>query len=196
MKRIAFLSVMVLMVVSLAGCKKGNVSIKTSEIETNTMLIKSDGTIQAAVVETFEKDYYDLSELKIFINESVSKYNQKTGKENAVVLDSLDKKKGNAVMVLNYDNMEDYAQFNEVEAQNLTSLSSEDMDKIPDVLKSADGEKEIKKDDLLSMDDVKVVILNEDYHLILPENIQYYSGGEVTGKKEINAVAEGCVVVY
>jgi len=196
MKRIAFLSVMVLMVVSFAGCKKGNVSIKTSQIETNTMLIKSDGTVQAAVVESFDKDYYDLEELKTFINERVAQFNKNAGKENAVVLDSLEKKKGNAVMVLQYDNMEDYAKFNETDAQYLTSITQDTLSQIPDMLKTPDGEKTISKEELLTMKNVKVVILNEEYHLILPENIQYYTGGDLTGKKEIDAAAQGCVVVY
>ena len=88
MKKFAFLSVMVVMIVTLAGCKKGNVSIKTSGIEANTMLIKSDGAVQVATIEEFNESYYDLEELKVYINNNLTEFNQSVGNETAVVLAS------------------------------------------------------------------------------------------------------------
>lgn len=196
MKKIAFLSVMVLMIVALAGCKKGNVSIKTSEIEANTMLIKSDGVVQVATVEEFNESYYDLDELKEFINENLTEFNQEVGNETAIVLDSLEKKDGNAIMVLEYANMDYYAQFNEVEAVLLTEITSDGLAKLPDTLLNAKEDGSISKSDLTSIEDAKAVILNEAYHLIVSENITYYSNGTLIDENEIQTAADGTVVIY
>ena len=196
MKKFAFLSVMVVMIVTLAGCKKGNVSIKTSGIEANTMLIKSDGVVQVATIEEFNESYYDLEELKVYINNNLAEFNQSVGNETAVVLDSLDKKNENAIMVLEYANMEYYAEFNEVEAKLLTTVTDSDLGELPDTLQSAQEEGTISKSELTSLEDAKVVILNEEFNLIVSGKIKYYSNGTLVDKNEIQTSAEGTVVVY
>ena len=196
MKKFAFLSVMVVMIVTLAGCKKGNVSIKTSGIEANTMLIKSDGVVQVATIEEFNESYYDLEELKVYINNNLAEFNQSVGNETAVVLDSLDKKNENAIMVLEYANMEYYAKFNETEAKLLTAVTDSDVEELPDTLLSAQEEGTILGSELASLEDVKVVILKEEINLIVSGKIKYYSNGTLVDKNEIQTSAEGTVVVY
>lgn len=196
MKKFAFLSVMVVMIVTLAGCKKGNVSIKTSGIEANTMLIKSDGAVQVATIEEFNESYYDLEELKVYINNNLTEFNQSVGNETAVVLASLDKKNENAIMVLEYANMEYYAKFNETEAKLLTAVTDSDVEELPDTLLSAQEEGTILGSELASLEDVKVVILKEEINLIVSGKIKYYSNGTLVDKNEIQTSAEGTVVVY
>lgn len=196
MKKFAFLSVMVIMIVALGGCKKGNVSIKTSQIEANTMLIKSDGVVQVATVEEFNESYYDLDELKTYINENLTEFNQSVGNETAVVLDALDKKDGNAIMVLEYANMEYYAEFNETEAKLLTTVTDSDLAELPDTLQSAQEEGSISKSELTTLEEAKVVILNEEYKLIVSDKIKYYTNGTLVDQKEIQTKDEGTVVVY
>ena len=196
MKKLAFLSVMVFMIFTLAGCKKGNVSIKTSQIEANTMLIKSDGIVQVATVEEFNESYYDLDELETYIKENLAEFNQSVGNETAVVLDALDKKAGKAIMVLEYANMEYYAEFSETEAKLLTTLSDSDLEELPDTLQSAQEEGSISKSELTALEEAKVVILNEEYNLIVSDKIKYYSNGTLIDAKEIQTNGEGAVVVY
>lgn len=194
MKRLAFLSVMVLMIVTLAGCKKGNVSIKTSEIEANTMLIKSDGSVQVATVEEFKESYYDLDELKEFINKNLTEFNQKVGNETAVVLDSLDQRKGNAIMVLHYANMAYYAEFNDTDAKLYTSVA--DAKQLPETLINAQEDGSMSKNDVLSLEDAKAVSLSEEYHLIVSGKIKCYTNGTIIDKNEIQTTTDGTVVVY
>lgn len=184
------------MIVTLAGCKKGNVSIKTSGIEANTMLIKSDGAVQVATIEEFNESYYDLEELKVYINNNLTEFNQSVGNETAVVLASLDKKNENAIMVLEYANMEYYAKFNETEAKLLTAVTDSDVEELPDTLLSAQEEGTILGSELASLEDVKVVILKEEINLIVSGKIKYYSNGTLVDKNEIQTSAEGTVVVY
>lgn len=174
MKKLSFLFVMVLLLTTLAGCKKGNVTIKTSEIEQNTMLVKSDGTIQVATVEEFNQDYYDLNELESFIHDNITEFNQKVGNDKAIVLDSLDKKKDKAIMVLEYANMEFYAQFNEVEAALLEEVTGDTVKSFATTLIQA-GKEEADSAEFESLKNAKAIVLNEEYDLLLGEKIRYYS---------------------
>ena len=175
MKKLSFLFVMVLLLTTLAGCKKGNVTIKTSEIEQNTMLVKSDGTIQVATVEEFNQDYYDMNELESFIHDNITEFNQKVGNDKAIVLDSLDKKKGKAIMVLEYANMEFYAQFNEVEAALLDEVTSDTVNSFATTFVQAGKEEDADSSELESLKNAKAIVLNEEYDLLLGEKIRYYS---------------------
>ena len=159
MKKLSFLFVMMLLLTTLAGCKKGNVTIKTSEIEQNTMLVKSDGTIQVATVEDFNQDYYDLNELENFIKDNITKFNQKVGNDKAIVLDSLDKKKDKAIMVLEYANMEFYAQFNEVEAALLDEVTSDTVQSFATEFVQV-GKEDTDFSELAALKNAKAIVLN------------------------------------
>lgn len=196
MKKIAFLTVIVVMIATLAGCKKGNVTIKTSEIEANTMLIKSDGAVQVATVEEFTESYYNLEELKAFIHEHLTTFNDEVGNEAAVVLDSLDKKNGNVIMVLEYANMDYYAKFNEVEASFASSITSKDIESFPSTLVNAKESGSINKSELASLTDAKAVVLNEEYRLIVSDDILYYSNGTIIDGNEIQTTEDTTVVIY
>ncbi len=196
MKKLTFLSVLVIMIVTLGGCRKGNVSIKTSGIEANTMLIKSDGIVQVATVEEFNESYYDMDELREYINDNLAKFNEEVGNETAVVLDDLDKKRDKAIMVLEYQNLDYYAQFNEVEAKQITKLTAKELEELPTTFESAQEEESISKSDLATLENINVVVLEEEYNLIVSEKIKYYANGTLNGAKEIHTFPEGTVVVY
>src|SRR5574344_21146 len=88
-KRVAYF-LLVICLLGLAGCKKGDSqTVDQADIKENTTGISSDGTVQSGVVESFEKDYYKKDELKTYIEETIQNYTKKAGNDT-VKLDSLD----------------------------------------------------------------------------------------------------------
>lgn len=69
-----------LLAAGLAGCSKSDVFEPTED----SLYVKDDGTVVEALFTTLDKDYYDSSELKSFIEEAVIEYNTgKTGQAYA-----------------------------------------------------------------------------------------------------------------
>ena len=99
MKKLIFSGILLLCLTGITGCTKDKLILNTEDIEADTLLAKSNGAIQAATVEEFNKDYYNLNELEEFVMKEINSYNQASGGEN-VVLDELELKDGNAVMIL------------------------------------------------------------------------------------------------
>jgi hypothetical protein len=105
MKKVSILLAAILVVGLFAGCGKF-----TSD--TNALYIKKDGTIEAASIETFDKDYYEDSELETFIDDEISAY-ESSGGSGTVKKDSFQIKDGTASLYMTYSGWEAYAAFNE-----------------------------------------------------------------------------------
>lgn len=196
MKKFKLFSLICIMMITLSGCKKGEPSIKVSQIETNTMLVKSDGSLQVAIIEDFEKSYYDKDELKEYVKEAIDTFNQSVNNEKAVTLKTLEKRKENVIMVLNYQNFDYYAKFNEVEAYYYDGISNDVLNQLPDTLQCITEGESIEKGQMESIDQKKVIIVNEEYNLIIRGKIKYYSNGTIVNSKEIQTVPEGTIVIY
>lgn len=112
----------------LGGCgQKG-------ELDTTSVYIRKDGTVASAVYEPFDTKTYSKDELKVFVEDAVSAYNQKnagtaaaytkdTDEPLSVAVTSLDFQDGNAVLKMEYASCDDYMQFNESEG-NLVQMAS------------------------------------------------------------------------
>ncbi len=99
--------------------------------ESSRIYVTGEGVLQTATVETYaEQDYYRADELKAYLEEAVSKYNEVHGQE-AVMLDSCTMEKGNATMVFRYGSGNDLVSFaseyedkaNQVDSIAVTTLS-------------------------------------------------------------------------
>lgn len=70
---------MLILVLSMAGCIGGNKKAEYKPESTSVYVCK-DGTLLCAIVEEFDKSYFDIDELKSFAEEQISAYNEeKTG---------------------------------------------------------------------------------------------------------------------
>ena len=89
MKKLALYMVLAICVVMLSSCKKEKVTIEIDKVEENTMLIQTGGGVQVATVEEFSQDYYNMEELREFINTNISKFNQEANNETAIVQEDI-----------------------------------------------------------------------------------------------------------
>ncbi len=196
MKKFLLSLIVLVMIAIMASCSKEELILTFEDISENTILVKSDGLIQAAIVEEFDKDYYSLSELTEFIKKEVNAYNQEVGQEE-VVIDDVLLKGGKAVVILSYSGMAHYSGFNNVRAAYFRS----DIEKIP--LQLPEKVVNIKKDELVSFDSAldgknQVLVLYEPYEVIVEGDIKYYSeNATIEGDNKARSMGnDPTVIIY
>ncbi len=180
-----------------AGCRNKNRIIIADDIQNNTVLVKNDGTVQTATVELFDKDYYNMDELENFITEQINKYNQ-AGGEDSVVMESLKIKKGNAVLVLNYSTLENYMDFNDVEAAFTTVANAKDSDMdLPEVYVSASDGAYTSPDVALKNDKYKVLVLHDKTDVIVDGSVKYFTNATLVSKSKLQTGSKDqSVIIY
>ncbi len=195
MKKITLCTILILLFVMLVGCKKKDIVISANDVRTATVLVNGDGTLQAATIETFDKDYYSLSELENFINEQVNVYNQNEG-ENRIVLHSLELVNGNAILILNYASVTDYASFNQVEA-NYSTVGEINTSGItlPDSFVSTSDGGFASKELVLKHEKYGVFAINENIDVLVNGKIQYYSNGVLADKSKLQTTSDGMAYI-
>lgn len=107
MKKPAILLALSLMCL-VQGCKG------STEADRETLEIKKDGSIVETVRESFEEEYYNIEDLKVYISEAVDAYNEDYT-EAQIVLEKCSLKGKLAEAVLTYKEAEDYNVFNQME---------------------------------------------------------------------------------
>lgn len=99
---------LVLAIISLlTGC--GNKFEPTE----STIYITSKGVVQSAIMESFDKAYYDFEELTEDIEKEVKSYNLDVNEE-VITIESLTQGNGDVTLIMEYQTVEDYTAFNEV----------------------------------------------------------------------------------
>lgn len=91
----------------LAGC-----SSKFEPTE-STLYVTSKGEVKSALMESFEKPYYDFDELLDSVEKEVKTYNLDKNEE-VISVESLTKGVGDVTLIMNYQNVDTYTAFNEV----------------------------------------------------------------------------------
>ena len=144
----------------------------------DTIYVQKKGTIKGAKVASFEKDYYNETELSNFITETVDTYVAKSG-EGTVTIQEFAVENGVAHVYLDYAGAEDYAQFNGVEffAGNILEAKAEGYD-IPNAF-TAVTDKETTWD----AEGNKIVIVGQQTQVQVDGTILFVSeNASVTGK--------------
>jgi hypothetical protein len=196
MKRLAFCALMLLLILGLTGCLGKEKSIDINDVTGSTMLARTNGEIQVATVEKFNKDYYDLSELKDYINKEIDAYNKKAG-NGKIVVNKVEEKKEKAIMLLTYSGMGQYAAFNEEE----TAYFSGGPDKklpftLPTTLVNAENKDLTSTQDVITNEKYKILIVTEPYHVIVDGKVKYYSENvEFTDSNEVNSTGDGMSII-
>jgi hypothetical protein len=177
MKKLKLFTLVFIFLFVLAGCKNADTSLIAGKVKVNTILINEDGGIQTAVVEKFDKAYYNKDELKKYIDTEVKVYNDMAG-DQAVKLGSFLVKNNQASLVLTYKNMEQYAKFNDVDAQFMSVEEAESKNLLPYLFVNAKNNEKVGKDTVLEKGTYKVIILNEKYDVKVDGTVKYYSNAE------------------
>ncbi|MBH1939458.1 hypothetical protein I5677_00960 [Mobilitalea sibirica] len=174
MKKITISIILLLFIISLTGCNKKEVNITAEDITSNTILVKSNGELQVAFVEDFDKSYYNLSELDEFVKKEISLYNQQAGSEEIEIKDLL-LRDGKAIMLLTFSGMAHYSAFNDVSAAYFNA----DMDNValslPEQFISAKDGSLVDRDSAMNNGKYKVVVLYEPFDIIVEGSVKYYS---------------------
>jgi len=115
MKKALLYACLLISFIVMTGCKKQEVFLTADDVTENTFLIKRNGSLYVAIVEDFDKSYYNLSELNEFVAKEVDAYNDKVGSQE-ITIESLELKNGKVVLILGYTKMEHYSAFNNMPA--------------------------------------------------------------------------------
>lgn len=195
MKKITLCTILTIFLILLVGCKKADIVIKVEDVHTNTILMNDDGTVQAATVEEFNKDYYNLTELNTFITEQINSYNSTNG-EDAIKISTLELNGDNAILILDYTSIQHYAAFNEVEAYYSTIANiKNDQIALPDVFVSAADGAYTSDEVALKNDNYQILILNENTDVLVDGSIKYYSNAVLINKSKLQTASEGVAYV-
>ncbi|NLK75464.1 MAG: hypothetical protein GX288_09280 [Clostridiales bacterium] len=196
MKKLALCIILLLSIFIVTACKKEDFILSADEVTSNTILMKQDGSLQVALVESFDKTYYSLSELEEFVMAEINKYNKEIGSEVITMLDR-QLNNGNAVIILNYAGMGHYATFNNVIAAYFNTNQATDDFPLPDSFVSAKDRKPVSLVKVLDSK-FKVLAIEGAYDIIVEGNIKYYTdNAKLINNNKVQSNDDGLsVVVY
>lgn len=195
MKRLVYYTIALLLILGVAGCSKGNKKIDVNEVTESTLLAKTNGEIQVATVEDFDKEYYSLSELQDYVDDQIAAYNDKTG-DKKIKVDSVQLVNNKAVMLLNYSGMDQYTAFNEVTAAYFNGGVKDLSLTLPATLVNSKNEALASTKEIIQNNKYKVLILNEPYHIVVDGKVKFYSdNAKLIDENEVQGSKEGMTVV-
>ena len=174
MKRVLICLILILGVLMLVGCDKEEIFITADDVSSDTMLVKRDGSLFVAIMEDFDKNYYNLDELNEFISKEVNAYNNKAGSKE-VTMEELELKNGKAVMILSYTNMAHYSAFNSMPAAYFSSGTENVALELPSQYVDARRDTKVDKDTALKNGKNQVLVLYEPYEIIVEGSIKFYN---------------------
>ena len=154
----------------LAGCTGRKVDL--SNVTESTIGVNGDGSVEEVVIESFDKEYYSLSDLTAYVNKQVDAFNQANPQEQpkdkksddeeitavSVHYVETDPDAKTAAMALGYLNMDIYDAFNETDFEFLSMEEAASDERIADI----DGLVEVKSGEETTFKD-----LSEHKHLHL-----------------------------
>ncbi|MDD3174673.1 MAG: hypothetical protein PHF63_13605 [Herbinix sp.] len=195
MKKLAFSTIILMLILAVAGCSGKEKYLKADDVTVSTMLAKANGKIQVATVEDFDKAYYNVKELQDFIDGQVASYNKKAGAEKITVnsVDGINKK---AVMLLTYSGMDQYAAFNDVTAAYFNGGVVDNPLTLPTTLVNAKDETLASTEEVLQNEKYKILVLTEPYNIVVDGKVKFYSeNATLIDENEVKGGAEGMTIV-
>lgn len=191
----------VLLFVLLMCSACGNKDLQADSVEENTLLIKKDGSVQAAILEEFDKEYYDIEEAKKFIEDAIEEYNEEKGKECVKFNDIKESpfEKNKICLIVTYESMDTYDEVIGAKIRHLTIDEAAEEGIIPEELTSlregraVDGETVAKENT-----QYKVLALSSKFHVIVEGKIKYYTNAAVLNNAAVQTAGKKkrAVIIY
>lgn len=179
----------------LNGCG-GSEELKLSSIDTDTIYVSSEGSIELANVEEFDKEYYSESQLEDFIEETIDTY-KKTEGSGEVTMEDFSVKDEVAKVLLKFDSAQTYAEFQGIDFQVVHTEDIQGNLVLPESFVSADDSSSVSKDTVIKEEGLKLLIINEPLHVQLDGTIKYYSEASITGDNAAEITGEKtAIIVY
>lgn len=194
-KRITFGVCLIMCLSLLNGCG-GSEELKLSSVDTDTIYVNSEGSIELANVEAFDKEYYSESQLEDFIEETIDTY-KKTEGSGEVTMEDFSVKDEVAKVLLKFDSAQTYAAFQGIDFQVVHTEDIQGNLVLPESFVSADDGSSVSKDTVIKEDGLKLLIINEPLHVQLDGTIKYYSEASITGDNAAEITGEKtAIIVY
>lgn len=199
-KRFFATAFVVLFVASSAGC--GSQIPGIAEVERSTVYLTKDGTVTEFLVEGFEKDYYDVAELKQMILAEIEDYNSRANAGNdmtPVRLISVYEKTDAVTVQLEYADAQEYGDFNGCVMYfgTIAHAKNAGYPIKTDVTDIATGTV-LAKEEVQKMTENHVLVLQGNLPIVVPYKVLYVSTGvRVEGNTVIfdGADGSGAVVI-
>ena len=154
------------MLLLLAGC--GNKFEPTE----STIFVTSKGVVQSAVMESFDKEYYNFDELREDVEKEVKSYCLDVNEE-VVTVTSLVKTEDLVTLQMQYQTVKDYADFNDVLLFSGTLAEAIEAGYQPGTLLDTEGQ--TAELDLEKNSELKVLITEESICIQTNGRIKYVS---------------------
>lgn len=175
--------------------KNDVITLDAKEIEKNTLVVNDEGTIQSAMVESFDKDYYDVKDLEEFVKKDLEEYNETN--DTGITLEQIEKNGDNVVLIFGYKDIDEYAVYNEVKACVFDAKEANKDERVPGQLTKYGEDGVVPKDRVYENEKLITVVVDADVELIVNGKIKYYSGCTVESENKVVAKAgERAVVVF
>ena len=155
----------------------------------STIFVTSKGVVHSAIMESFDKSYYDFDELYKTVEKEVKSYCLDKIEE-VIKITSLTEGVDEVTLVMEYQTVKDYADFNEVVLFSGTFAEAVEEGYLPNTLQDAEGmDAEI---DLEEQGDLKVLVTEESVCIQTSGKIKFVSDNvTVLDKKLAKAMEAG-----
>lgn len=175
------IAAVLLLVLSLAGCSSEEGPVVH---DSQAITINAEGGVLCELVEGFEKDYYDVDELKSIVSEEISEFNKERLRSDAAQLVEIKKAGDNVRMSIQFATTSDFMEFGDGLLVYDTVTSARDAGyTFSGDLKDKNDEK-ITTKALSGLQDAHVVICDQIYTIETPYDIKYHSSGvSLAGKR-------------
>lgn len=191
-KRIFEIFILVFALLSLAGC-----SSEEEDFEETTIRVGRKGKVTENIVEPFDKDYYDINELSVEFNDSVSKYNESIGSDE-IRLKKIELADSKVYVDLDFNGPSDYERF--IGEKLFVGTISDAYDNgytMDVVLKGTKSGDKIGKVQIMGMKDKDIIILSEHVRIKTFRDIAYVSANvDVLDSREARVLSESDGLAY
>lgn len=157
--------------------------------------VDKKGVVTSVDVEALDQDYYDVSELKSYVEDTVAQYTAEHGK-NTVKVSDFSVKDGMAKLKMKYQTPEDYTRFNGIELYQgkVVKALAAGYDFNVDFAAVEDGQitQSASREEIYAQKDLKAVIIKANMDVKIDGTICFVSSEnvKVTGNDSVS-IREG-----
>lgn len=179
---------LLLIAVVTAGLATGCSKFKLDE---TGILVEKNGRIKSVIKESLDKSYYDETELKSMIDDTVNSYNTKMGTEQ-VEIEKYQVKDREATLEILYDSFDDYQEMNRVKFYqgDLSGVQGTIYELQGTFFQVSKGKVQdtVDASTVMATSNYNVVVLEEDILVQVPGNIVFISSNmELLGENKARA---------
>ncbi|HAU85515.1 MAG TPA: hypothetical protein DCW90_08440 [Lachnospiraceae bacterium] len=201
MKRKALMvGLCICLMLAATGCKSRVHSLKLADIKDETVLLRSDGSVQSGAYEAFDEPYYDEDDLKAFMESAINTFNEEQGEE-CVKLNKLKIEENGtkhiAKAIVTYDNMKLYSAMNNIEAASYSMEEAKEAGVLPEIMTVAADGSRVSQKEVTDNTEYKVLVIQIKGDIMFPDAVKYYSNVMLLAPNTVETTGEEqAVIVY